>query len=175
MRWLPRALNAPIAFQSAILGALVVLPVVVTAHHSRVEYTYGAMHEIEGEVIRVLWRNPHIMFTVRAIDAGGSVKDWVLEGPGAGPEGIGYAPPADDPIAETIGSDWLIFSGLADLNSCSPAEAHSGPIPISAETKKLIRRLFRMSPDQTGSFGFGFGPAEPPTKLTNCRLLPPTR
>jgi hypothetical protein len=61
--------------------------VVVTAHHSRVEYTYGAMHEIEGEVVRVLWRNPHIMITVRSVESDGGIKDWVLEGPGAGTEG----------------------------------------------------------------------------------------
>jgi hypothetical protein len=87
MRYSLKARNPLIALQGAILGALIILPVVVTAHHSRVEYTNGAMHEIEGEVIRVIWRNPHIMFTVRATEADGGTKDWVLEGPGAGPEG----------------------------------------------------------------------------------------
>lgn len=48
------------------------------------EYIYGAMHEIEGEVVRVVWRNPHIMITVRVETADGTAIDWVLEGPGAG-------------------------------------------------------------------------------------------
>jgi hypothetical protein len=138
MRWLPRALNAPIAFQSAILGALVVLPVVVTAHHSRVEYTYGAMHEIEGEVIRVLWRNPHIMFTVRAIDAGGSVKDWVLEGPGAGPEGhmAGHVSEGDRVRAAGRRSDrrddWLRLAHI--LGPSGPELVFTGGGPLWSDT-----------------------------------------
>ena len=64
--------------------ALLLLPVVASAHHSRVEYIYGAMHEVEGEVVRVVWRNPHIMIVVRSVTALGSELEWVLEGPGAG-------------------------------------------------------------------------------------------
>lgn len=63
---------------------LLLLPVATTAHHSRIEYTDGAMREVEGEVIGVVWRNPHIMITVRTVTAQGSEEDWVLEGPGAG-------------------------------------------------------------------------------------------
>jgi len=67
-----------------LLVPLLLLPVTTTAHHSRVEYTDGSMHEVEGEVVRVVWRNPHIMIIVRAVTAQGAVEDWVLEGPGAG-------------------------------------------------------------------------------------------
>lgn len=55
-----------------------------SAHHSRVEYVGGAIHEVEGEVVRVVWRNPHIMITVRSESAEGTQQDWVLEGPGSG-------------------------------------------------------------------------------------------
>ena len=67
-----------------LLVCSVLLPVTAPAHHSRVEFVGGAIHELEGEVVRVVWRNPHITITVRSRAADGTVKDWVLEGPGAG-------------------------------------------------------------------------------------------
>jgi len=67
----------------ALFAASLLLPFAVFAHHSRVEYTGGDMHEIEGEVVRVVWRNPHVMFTVRSESPDGTTTDWVLEGPGA--------------------------------------------------------------------------------------------
>jgi hypothetical protein len=67
------------------LLAAALVPSIAASHHSRVEYIDGAMYEIEGEVIRVVWRNPHIMITVRSVTNEGVEEDWVLEGPGAGP------------------------------------------------------------------------------------------
>jgi len=80
--------------QVALLFALLLLPVTATAHHSRVEYIGGELIEIEGEVTRVVWRNPHIMMSVR--DDSGEV--WVLEGPGAG--GVQHEGLVDGFIAE---------------------------------------------------------------------------
>jgi hypothetical protein len=54
------------------------------AHHSRVEYVGGEIHEVEGEVVRLVWRNPHVMIVVRETQPDGSTVDWILEGPGAG-------------------------------------------------------------------------------------------
>jgi len=76
-------MNDDFTHRSAIAAATLLLPLTVTAHHSRVEYTGGEMVEIEGEVVRVVWRNPHVMYTVRSIAADGTTTDWVLEGPGA--------------------------------------------------------------------------------------------
>jgi hypothetical protein len=67
----------------ALVATALLLPLSAAAHHSRVEYTGGEMIEIEGEVIRVVWRNPHIMYTVRSVSPDGATTDWVLEGPGA--------------------------------------------------------------------------------------------
>ena len=36
--------------------------------------------EIEGEVTRLLWRNPHIRLTVRTRDQDGQEADWTIEG-----------------------------------------------------------------------------------------------
>ncbi len=69
--------------RSALIAATFLTPLIVSAHHSRVEYTGGEIIEIEGEVIRVVWRNPHVMYTVRSTADDGTTTDWVLEGPGA--------------------------------------------------------------------------------------------
>ena len=76
-------MNGTRAQQSALAAATLLFPLIVSAHHSRVEYTGGELVEIEGEVVRVVWRNPHIMYTVRTVAADGTTTDWVLEGPGA--------------------------------------------------------------------------------------------
>ena len=54
--------------------ALFALTPVAIAHHSRAAiYDVNAMTEIEGEVTRILWRNPHIRFWLEAEVAGESV------------------------------------------------------------------------------------------------------
>ena len=58
---------------------LAALPLVASAHHSNAEYDRDSIHEIEGELTDVRWRNPHVQFTVRAPDADGRLHDWELE------------------------------------------------------------------------------------------------
>jgi len=58
---------------------LVVLSMGARAHHSFAEYDRESIHEIEGELIDVRWRNPHVMFTVRAVGSDGQTEDWELE------------------------------------------------------------------------------------------------
>ncbi len=90
------------------------------AHHSRVEYNRGEMYEFEGEVVRVVWRSPHVMYTVREQTADGP-KDWVLEGPGAGTlihEGLvdGHVAVGDQVMAAGQRSsrrdDWLRLANI---------------------------------------------------------------
>ena len=50
------------------------------AHHAFVEFDRGQVVEVEGEVISVLWANPHIRFSVRATDADGTETLWNVEG-----------------------------------------------------------------------------------------------
>ena len=59
--------------------ALAVVPMVVRAHHSSAEYDRSAIHEIEGELVAVRWRNPHVMFTLRTVGPNGQAQDWELE------------------------------------------------------------------------------------------------
>ena len=63
-----------------VLSALVVLPVLGSAHHSMAEYDRSVVTEFEGEVVNVLWRNPHIVLDVRKADENGETNGWNLEG-----------------------------------------------------------------------------------------------
>ena len=58
---------------------LLLLPCAVLAHHSRIEFADGEIHEIEGEVLTVFWRNPHAHFTIRAENGDGAGAIWDLE------------------------------------------------------------------------------------------------
>lgn len=55
------------------------LPALAIAHHSVAEYDRSEIREIEGELVEVAWRNPHVRFIVRAPGADGQLHDWDLE------------------------------------------------------------------------------------------------
>ena len=50
------------------------------AHHAFVEFDRGRVIEAEGELISVLWANPHIRFSLRSTDANGTETVWNVEG-----------------------------------------------------------------------------------------------
>ncbi len=58
----------------------VVSPVVALGHHAAVvTYQTNQIIEVEGEITRLLWRNPHIRFTIDATEAQGGTARWVVE------------------------------------------------------------------------------------------------
>jgi len=52
----------------------------VLAHHSTAEYDSDAVDEARGEVVSVLWRNPHVRIRVSTESIDGSDELWELEG-----------------------------------------------------------------------------------------------
>jgi hypothetical protein len=56
---------------------LLILPVVASAHHSRSEYIEEI--QISGELVDILWRNPHPGFTIE-VDEDGQITTWLVEG-----------------------------------------------------------------------------------------------
>ncbi len=67
------------ASPTALLGFLCI-PCVTAAHHSvSAQFDRDATIEIEGEVTRVSWQNPHVRFTVSAPDEDGEAALWVIE------------------------------------------------------------------------------------------------
>lgn len=63
----------------SLLGGLL-LPHLASAHHS-VAGTFDTdrIEEAEGEVTSVLWRNPHVRFTMSVADANGEAVEWDME------------------------------------------------------------------------------------------------
>ena len=57
--------------------ALLVSPTIVSAHHSRSEYEFDELTELNGTVVSVSWRNPHIEFQLRDSVSG---EQWHVEG-----------------------------------------------------------------------------------------------
>ena len=74
--------TTPSALATLLIFSLV--PIATTAHHSRAEFARGTMREIEGEVVQVLWRNPHVMLSIRTHSADGSEEMWEMEAGDAG-------------------------------------------------------------------------------------------
>ena len=81
------------AITTSLLALVVGCPV-ATAHHSKAAfYDLDSIREIEGEVTRIMWRNPHIRFWVDT-DMAGEQATWevestppgILERHGIGPE-----------------------------------------------------------------------------------------
>lgn len=52
----------------------------VLAHHSGAEYDQSTVVEVRGEVVGVLWRNPHIRFQVSTEAFDGNDQPWEAEG-----------------------------------------------------------------------------------------------
>lgn len=51
----------------------------VSAHHSTAEYDAGAIVEARGEVVSVLWRNPHVRFEISTQAQDGNEQLWEIE------------------------------------------------------------------------------------------------
>ncbi len=58
--------------------ALTLLPLSLTAHHSRAEFSKD-ISEMKGELLKVYWRNPHAGLDVRITNDDGSTEVWRVE------------------------------------------------------------------------------------------------
>ena len=50
------------------------------AHHSDALYSQAVI-QVEGEVVSVKWRNPHVTWTLKAVNDAGRNELWVMEAP----------------------------------------------------------------------------------------------
>lgn len=68
------------ALEHLLASALfVALSGTVLAHHTNIEYDRSVLHEVEGELISLRWRNPHIAFEVATADEDGNEVVWDFE------------------------------------------------------------------------------------------------
>jgi len=73
------------AFRSraGVVAALVcaaAYPASIRAHHSTAEYDAATFVEARGEVVKVLWQNPHIRLEISTARFDGVSELWLLEG-----------------------------------------------------------------------------------------------
>ncbi|MDH3420835.1 MAG: DUF6152 family protein [Gammaproteobacteria bacterium] len=61
-----------------LIAALICLPTLATAHHSRAEFS-EIDRELEGRLLEVQWRNPHPIFRLATVDDAGQEAEWRLE------------------------------------------------------------------------------------------------
>ena len=63
---------------SIVVTGLSFLPIVSSAHHSRAHYT-GEMRELEGDVVRLRWGNPHTAIVLRTVSETGEETTWRVD------------------------------------------------------------------------------------------------
>ena len=64
----------------ATVSGLLFFPLAALGHHSiGATFDSETVIELEGEVTRVLWRNPHVRFTINARDETGQETVWEVE------------------------------------------------------------------------------------------------
>lgn len=72
-----------LALARSVVGlTFLLLAALSFAHHSRVDFDTSSVVEVEGELIGVVWQNPHPTFTVRALNPRGEEQLWEIEGSG---------------------------------------------------------------------------------------------
>jgi len=67
-------------FKSFVAVSLVTLPPSGFAHHSMSEFDRSVVSEVEGEIVGMSWRNPHILLDIATTDDNGQELVWHLEG-----------------------------------------------------------------------------------------------
>lgn len=63
-----------------LLALIVLLHLNANAHHSGSMFQFGTETSLEGKIISVRWRNPHVHFTLEVKDLNGAVIVWIIEG-----------------------------------------------------------------------------------------------
>lgn len=61
------------------IPVLTLVSMLALGHHSRAEYDFNVVTELQGEILNVTWRNPHIRLTLMTEDVDGSETIWQLE------------------------------------------------------------------------------------------------
>ena len=59
--------------------ALFIFAQFAVAHHSMAEFNRGNIHELQGVVTKVRWRNPHVELELQVTEADGNEVIWEIE------------------------------------------------------------------------------------------------
>jgi len=65
----------------AVAALIFVIPTIGSPHHAAAGlYDREAVGVVEGEVVSIFWRNPHVRFTLERPGEGGETETWEIEG-----------------------------------------------------------------------------------------------
>ena len=64
----------------SLVAAFVMLPRLAASHHSMAEWDTSVIDEMQGEIVSVVWRNPHIRWTMRIENEAGEGELWTMAG-----------------------------------------------------------------------------------------------
>ena len=67
-------------FNLAMAAIAAALPLQASAHHSMAEWDRSNVYEMEGEIVNVVWANPHIRWTMRITNDEGEDELWRMAG-----------------------------------------------------------------------------------------------
>ena len=70
---------SPIFKLISVIAALCLLPASLFAHHSTAFYSDETV-EVEGELVAVKWRNPHVVWQFKVTNDAGEEETWNMEG-----------------------------------------------------------------------------------------------
>lgn len=73
--------DSPVKVRNLVISVfLLLLPAAGPAHHSiAANFDENVLTELEGEITRVFWRNPHVGFTIRVTQDDGREESWDVE------------------------------------------------------------------------------------------------
>ena len=61
-------------------GVALLVSVTTSAHHSRAPFDLTRTVRVPGEIVRVMWKNPHVFYVLERTRGDGIVETWLLEG-----------------------------------------------------------------------------------------------
>ncbi len=132
---------------SLLIGASL-LPFTVLAHHSRAHYGQEIV-ELDAEIVEIDWRNPHVTFTMKAMNAAGKAELWELEG----------------------GSTYMLgrYSGLGrDLFNIGDQVKIAGPISAIRPNEMLVTNM--LLPDGKEALMLPNRPSRWPDQIEGTKL-----
>ena len=61
-----------------LMAVMLFAPALCFGHHSRGHYAAETI-EMEGELVNIIWENPHVYFRLRTTDTEGRERVWAME------------------------------------------------------------------------------------------------
>ncbi len=130
---------ARLADKLALLISVVCVPMMVSAHHSNAEWDPSVKREFEGEVVDVVWRNPHVRLSVNVQTDDGGDEIWNLNGTSVSHlvrQGVDGAPVEVGDTIHVIGSP----------STRRPRNMNVDSILLDGNTEVLLRSVDRHWP-----------------------------